>query len=80
MELTYDASVDAAYLGLDPSGGHPALRQVCVELDLGDGVELVIDIVQDRYIAGIEVIGASSAFTPEQLALMVRLDDEESPD
>lgn len=67
MRLTYDAEADAAYVYLvDTIGAGEVARTAASMLEL-DGAFIAFDFNADGKVLGIEILGASSALTPETL-------------
>lgn len=75
LEVTYDAEADAAYIDLARGRAIPSTKQITLDLDLRDGVTIVIDINQEHFVVGVEFIGARSAFYSDVLDSMDEIDD-----
>lgn len=75
LEVTYDAEADAAYIDLGQGRVIPSTRQITLDLELKDGVTIVIDVNQEHFIVGLEIIGARSAFYADVLDSMDEIDD-----
>lgn len=64
MRITYDRTVDAAYVYLIEIETGAAVSQKHVALD---GGEIIIDFDKDGYLLGIEILGANSILRRELL-------------
>lgn len=73
FRLTYDASVDAAYLYLAPAKSGIDFTHPCDDEDeAGLAGEVMLDVGRDRKLVGIEFLRASELLPEELLALAER--------
>lgn len=67
LRMEHDPSVDAAYICLSDDDLMPATRQVVAFVAEGR-FEVLLDLSTSDKLIGIEILGASEAFTTETLA------------
>ena len=72
VRVTYDPSVDAAYIYLREIGAGDAAYQVPVEAEEAAG-EIILDLDRDGRLIGIEVLGATATLPPAVLEQAERL-------
>jgi uncharacterized protein YuzE len=64
MRITYDQTVDAAYIYLVEIEPGTSVAEMHVPLDRG---EIILDFDKNGYLLGIEILGAESTLKPELL-------------
>jgi uncharacterized protein YuzE len=74
IEVTFDPTVNAAYVDLSANAETLATRQISAFV-FNDEYEVILDISADNKIIGLEVIGASAAFFESFLSQAEVLDD-----
>lgn len=72
MRVTYDATVDAAYIRLKDDAPGGSVVQHVVEAPESQG-EIILDFDRDGRLLGIEVLGATRGLPPELLSRAERL-------
>ena len=68
MELSYDPTVDAAYVMLVDSVGDGEAATQSDILPLLNGAEVIFDYDEAGFLLGIEILQADKVFRPEMLA------------
>lgn len=72
LEFTFDPEADASYISLSGDEEMLAVKQVAAYASPGN-YEVILDISAEGRLIGIEVIGATSAFTASVLRLAEEL-------